>query len=314
MTDKTTVPARFVGCDVGKAEIHVFDSFSGKATRLPNDPAALAIFAAGLDDQCLVICEATGGFEAALLDALAGAGRCVHRADARKVKAFIRSFGTLAKTDTLDARALARYGQERHPQLSLWQPLEHQRDELHLLVSTRRELVRQRTAFSNRIAAPRAAFVADSLSRIRSALDQEIATIDRRIQALLDAHQPLRQAANLLQTIPGIATNTAVTLIAYMPELGRLDRKKAASLAGLAPHPRQSGNANLYRHTKGGRPEIKQALFMAALAAARHHPALSAFYKRLILNRKKPIVAITAVMRKLIVIANAKLRDQFCNF
>ncbi|MBB4633979.1 IS110 family transposase [Sphingosinicella soli] len=185
MTDKTTMPTRFVGCDVGKTEIHIFDTCGAQSVCLPNEPAALAGFAAGLDENCLVICEATGGYEAALLDAVTQAGRAIHRADARKVKAFIRSFGTLAKTDALDARALARYGEERADQLAHWVPGDHQRDQLHLLVSTRRGLVQQRVAFSNRLAAPRAAAVARYLQPVIQALDREIAALDTDIKTLV---------------------------------------------------------------------------------------------------------------------------------
>jgi transposase len=128
MSDLTTGPTRFVGCDVGKLEIVVFDSKTACTRRVPNEPRALAAFAAALTPTALVICEATGGYEAALLDALVEAGRPAHRADARKVKAFIRSLGTLGKTDAIDARALARYGQERHDRLTPWRPRQAARD------------------------------------------------------------------------------------------------------------------------------------------------------------------------------------------
>src|SRR5438270_11069174 len=118
----TWPPTRFIGCDVGKSAIAVFDAGANRGFTLPNERYSLAAFAAGLDASCFVICEATGGHEAALLDALVGAGRAVHRADARKVKAFIRSLGTLCKCDAIHARALARYAQEPHDRLPLWPP------------------------------------------------------------------------------------------------------------------------------------------------------------------------------------------------
>jgi len=313
MLDMTTMPSCFIGCDVGKTSIAAFDSASGRAATLSNDPDALRDFAQGLDPGCLVICEATGGYEAGLLAALADAGRAVHRADARKVKAFIRSLGTLGKSDKIDARALARYGEERHDRLARWQPREVDRDRLHTLVTARRELVRQRTACHNRIAAPGAAPVAERLGRVLAALDREIAGLDADIAALVEASQPLAAAVRTLQSIGGIGATTAAALTALMPELGSLTRRQAASLAGLAPHPRQSGNADHYRRTRGGRPEIKQTLFMAALSAARHDPALSTFYKRLRDNGKKPLVALTALMRKMIILANARLRDQLAS-
>ena len=309
MDDTATVPTRFIGCDVGKAEIVVFDSASGKTTSLPNRADALAAFAASLDPAALVVCEPTGGYEAALLDAMVAAGRAAHRADARKVKAFIRSLGILGKSDAIDAKALAQYGRERHDRLTRWQPREQHRDQLQLLVSMRRDLVRQRVAHRNRRQAPGAAPVAARLQRIIATLDAEIAGI----RALIDACDTLAQTVHTLTDIAGIGQTTAAQLTALMPELGSLNRKQAAALAGLAPHPKQSGTNNAYRRTRGGRPEVKHTLFMAALAAARHNPTLNTFYKRLISNGKKPIVALVAVMRKLITIANARLRDNLAS-
>ncbi len=163
MTQDTPAPARFIGCDVGKAGIVVFDSRDGRIRTIPNQPDDLAAFATGLDHTCLAVCEATGGHEAALLSALMQAGRAAHRADARKVKAFIRSFGTLGKTDAIDARALARSGQERHPRLARWQPPNQERDRLQTLVLTRRDLVDQRVACKNRLSSP-GAQVGDPIS------------------------------------------------------------------------------------------------------------------------------------------------------
>jgi transposase len=309
MDGSTIIPTHFIGCDVGKAEIVVFDSQTEHTTTVSNTGEALARFAASLACEALVICEATGGYEAALLDALVTAGRSVHRADARKVKAFIRSLGILGKSDAIDACALARYGSERHDRLARWQPRDHQRDRLHLLVSARRELVRGRVAYRNRLQAPGMAPIEPRLGRILAALDAEIAGLDTDIDTLINACEPLRQTISVLRSIAGIGPATAAQLTALMPELGTLGRRQAAALAGLAPHPRQSGSKDAYRRTRGGRPEIKHALFMAALAAARHNPTLRDFYQRLKNNGKKPIVAIIAVMRKIIVIANARIRD-----
>lgn len=309
MHDHATIPDSFIGCDVGKAEIVVFDSRSGRITRIANASQALADFADTLEPTGLVVCEATGGYEAGLLEALVAAGRPVHRADARKVKAFIRSFGILGKSDGIDARALAAYGRERHGTLARWQPRDEQRDQLALLVSTRRECVRQRVACRNRLQAPGTAPIAPRLQRILATFDAEIAGLDDDIATLIQACEPLNQAATTLRGIPGIGPATAAQLVALMPELGTLGRRQAAALAGLAPHPRQSGSLDAYRRTRGGRPDVKQALFMAALAAARHNPTLKSFYQRLIANGKKPIVALVAVMRKLLVIANARIRD-----
>lgn len=303
-----TNPEYYVGCDVGKAEIVVYSSRDQTTTNLTNDPANLARFASSLDPDCLVICEATGGYETVLLEALVTAQRPVHRADARKVKAFIRSLGTLAKTDAIDARALARYGQERHDRLKCWVPGDTDQVRLHALVMARRDIVADKTAWGNRQKAPGAKAAYAMIAPILKALDDQLAAINTAIADLIQSGK-LAAKANILQAIPGIGAVTAHSLVALMPELGTLDRKQAASLAGLAPHPKQSGQSNAYRRVRGGRPILRQALFMAAMCATKHNPTLKIFYQRLIANGKKPIVALTATMRKLITIANAKIRD-----
>jgi len=308
MSTLSKTPRGFIGCDVAKTSIVVFDSRDGRTLTIPNRPRDLSAYAERLDPQCLVVCEATGGHEAALLAALTAAGIPAHRADARKVKSFIRSFGTLGKTDAIDAKALARYGQERHTQLPLWQSTDPHRDQLQALVLTRRDLVAERQACTNRLAAPGAAHVLPYLTKIQRCLTTQIAAIDAAIEALIQAHQPLNAAVRTLRQVAGVGPVTAAAMVGLMPELGSLNRRQAAALAGLAPHPRQSGAADAYRRTQGGRPEVKRALFMAALSAAKYNLNLKVFYNRLLANGKKPLVALTAVMRKLVTICNALLR------
>jgi len=308
---QTPSPTRFIGCDVAKREIVVFDSHTSKTRRLENTPEALAAFAGELDEGCLVICEATGGHEAALLEALLAAGIPAHRADARKVKAFIRSFGTLAKSDSIDARALAQYGRERHERLARWRAPERERTRLQSLVATRRSLINDRTAYSNRLSAPGGGSVAPYLEDVLACLDRQIAAIEAEIKSRLKSCNELDRTKRVLTRIPGIGATTAAELIALMPELGSLTRREAASLAGLAPHPKDSGAAQGHRYTKGGRRNLKRSLFMAALSAGRHNPTLRAVKQRLKAQGKKSIVAQTAIMRRLIVIANAKIRDEF---
>jgi transposase len=313
MTQQATnrAPARFIGCDVGKRHIVVFDSAAAKTVQIENKRRALAAFARSLDRDCLALCEATGGHEAALLEALAAAGVPAHRADARKVKAFIRSSGTLGKSDGIDARALARYGAERHGHLRRWSIPDRQRARLQALVRTRRDLVDERSAHNNRLGAPGGKIAAPYLKKLIACLERQIQRIEADIRTLLDECEDLARCRRALTEIKGIGPTTAATLIALMPELGTLTRREAAALAGLAPHPNQSGLTDGYRRTRGGRKEIKQALFLPALTAGRYHPTLKPFRKRMIQDGKKPIVAATAVMRRLIVIANAKVRDEF---
>lgn len=308
MTACSMVPTAFIGCDVGKNSIVVFDSRTGTTCTIANQPDALAALAGELDETCFVVCEATGGYEAGLLDAVTKAGHAIHRADARKVKAFIRSFGMLGKSDAIDARALGRYGEERHRQLPRWHMRDKTRDRLQALVLTRRDLVADRTAWSNRSKAPNGALLEPLITPLRHCLDEQIRAIDDAIAELLDTDHALQRDVATVRTIRGIGEVCAPALIALMPELGSMNRRQAGSLAGLAPHPRQSGQRDAYRPVRGGRPEIKRLLFMAALTASRCDPQLKAFYQRLLTNGKKPIVAITALMRKIIVIANARLK------
>lgn len=209
-------------------------------------------------------------------------GAARHRADARKVKAFIRSLGRLAKTDRIDAEGLTRYGQER--------------------AAHRRRLTAPTTA-------PTSAPLRPHLEPLLAQLADTIAAIDAEIETVLAGAAELRRRRELIQTMPGCGRVAATALVALLPEFGHVERKAIASLAGLAPHPRQSGQADRYRRVRGGRSELRRLLFMAALSASRHHPGLRAFYQGLVDRGKKKIVAITAVMRKLLTILNAQLRD-----
>ena len=202
---------------------------------------------------------------------------------------------------------LARYGQERHDRLARWKPQPAEQQKLHALVMARRDIVAACTAWSNRSKAPGAAAIQPLIDPIVHSFKAQLKAIDSAIAALVRNGQ-LAAKARTLQTITGIGAITAYSLLALMPELGTLSRKQAASLAGLAPHPRQSGAKNAYRSVRGGRPAVRNALFMATLAAARSNPQIRDFYQRLIANGKKPIVAITAAMRKIITFANAALK------
>jgi transposase len=148
------------------------------------------------------------------------------------------------------------------------------------------------------------------LEALVESFEAQIEAIEADIYALCAECEPVAKAVQTLVTIQGVGQKTATALIALMPELGWLPRRQAAALAGLAPHPNQSGQTDAYRRTRGGRPEIKRILFMAAISAAKHNPTLGAFYKPLLNAGKKPLLAITAIMRKLVVIANAKLKSQ----
>lgn len=237
MSHPATPVSRFIGCDVGKTAIVVFDSMTGRSRSIANEPQALSDFASGLEPTCFVVCEATGGYEGALLAALLAAGVPVHRADARKVKAFIRSFGTIGKTDAIDAKALARYGSDRCAELARWQARDRERLRLQGLVLARRDMVRDRLAYANRRAAPGAEPAQAHLDALLASFDAQIKAIDADINVLTAQCQPIARAVNTLVAIEGMGAKTATALIALMPELGSLARRQAAALAGLMAKP-----------------------------------------------------------------------------
>jgi transposase len=310
MTQVSNTSSGFIGCDVAKASIVVHDGRTGRQRTIRNTPKDLALFARQLDPTCLVICEATGGYELTLLAAMVEAGIPVHRADARKVKAFIRSHGTLAKTDRLDAAALARYGADRDTGLSRWKPIDPQRAALHALVQARQDLVTSRTAHKNRCAAPGSEPARPFLEKTVAALDVQIKAIEQAIKAEIRANPMLSKAVKVLCSICGVGFLTAAGLLALMPELGTLNRRQIASLGGLAPHPWQSGQTDKYRFIRGGRRDVRAILFMAALSASRFNTTLRAFYLQLLARGKLKRVALTAVMRKLLITCNALLRRE----
>ncbi len=309
MTKSAKPSAHVLGCDVGKDEIAIFDSRANRYMTVANRPDTLKIFAGNLSNDAFIVCEATGGYEKPLLTALTRAGISAHRADARKVKAFIRSLGRLAKTDAIDAQGLARYGQDRQADLALWKPAGADMEALQTLVRLRTQIVKDHTAWRNQLQAPGSGPVKAHLEVMIETCKERLKAIEADIDRLIQGNEGLKARVEIIQNVKGCGATTAHALAALMPELGSLGRKRAASLAGLAPHPYQSGKRDGYRRIRGGRPDVKRALFMAAMAATRYNPGLKTFYERLVAAGKKKLVALTAVMRKLITIIDARIRD-----
>ena len=313
-----TIPQQVLGCDVGQDSIVIFDSLSATTHSVDNKPAALRRALAALSseaaDSPLLVCEATGGHEAELLTLAQGAGLPAHRADPRKARAFIDSLRSQAKSDAIDAEALARYGLERGDRLALWQPPSKSQQELRALVRLRIDLVDCRADFKRRLKAPGKGPDKDHIRLAIEALSQRIEALEADIDSRIEQDAGLLESRAVIQLIPGFGARIATALVALMPELGQINRRQAAALAGLAPHPNQSGKSDAYRRVRGGRPELRRLLFMAALSAARYHPELKTQYESLLARGKKKIVAIVAIARKLITIANAKVRDaqQLC--
>lgn len=300
---------RVLGADVAKDTILVHDSATGRCWSIANDPAALRKALAPHADYDWLVCETTGGHERRLLDAAADLGLRACRADAAQVKAFIASHGGRAKTDRIDAAWLSRYGLDRADQLKAWRTPRPEQEAFAELLRHRQELIAQRVQAKNRRSAPGGAWLHPLLDEQIAFFTSQIRRIDAQLEQLLEAAPDLARDERALRTIPGVGPVAARTLLALMPELGQLGPKQAASLAGLAPHPHQSGQTRQRRRMNGGRTGLRPVLFMAALTAARAHPALAAAYQRLLIAGKPKRLALAAIARKLVVIANAVLRD-----
>jgi len=255
----------------------------------------------------LVILETTGGYEMGLVQYLLTKGISVHRADTRKAKYFMRSLGKEAKSDNIDALGLARYGYER---LVLYVASSFHQEHLKQLSQRRLDLKQIMVQEKNRHQAPnQSACIQTSCQTMITALEAQLALVDAEIEASIKAIPEQKARQKILVEIDGIGETISSALLALLPELGRVDRKQIASLAGLAPHPCESGQKVGYRRCKGGRQEVRSILFMAAMSASRSKGPLGQFYKDLLARGKKKMVALTALMRKIVVIANAKLRD-----
>jgi transposase len=304
-----SVPAQVLGVDIAKDTVTVYDSHTHTVRTIANERPAIRRMLSACGHDCLVVCEPTGGHEKALLEECVKAGLPAHRADTTRLKAFIRSFGKLAKTDAIDAELIAAYGRERWRSLELWVLPGPDQDRLQALVRRRRELVAMKVAETNRAKAPGAPGLAASFKTMLRAIEAQIERTGKLIDALIAASRRLARRLAVCTAMQGIGRQTAQTLLGLMPELGTLSRRQAASLAGLAPHPHESGTLKGYRRMRGGRRDIPAVLFMPAMIAARGKGEFAAFYERLTTNGKKPILAIAAVMRKIIITLNARLRD-----
>lgn len=293
------------GVDVAKAWIDVVGP-DGKHHRVMNP--ALPAFAAEVAAVAgKAVFEATGGCEEPLRLALAAAGARAVRVNPRQARAFARGMGQQAKTDRVDAGMLRQMGLRLD--LRDCPPDPEELRKLKALVTRRRQLVEARKAEATALHQTLDAFAAASIRRVIAMLAAEIKSIEGAIEALMKAHPVLAARSALLRSAPGVGPVVASVLLAQMPELGALRPGAAASLVGVAPLARDSGTWHGKRTIGGGRKPLRDALFMAALAAARHDPALGAFNTRLRERGKAPKQAIIAVARKLVIALNAMIRD-----
>lgn len=255
--------------------------------------------------QCVIV-EATGGFERSLIAACLEAGLQTCLVNPRQVRDFARGMGWLAKTDRLDAKVLALFGQHAQPR-----PLEkssEKRQELDQLVTRRRQLMAAQTAETNRREQTTSKLARKSIDTMLAAIRKQLAKLDAEIARLIQADDSWRNTDRILKTVPGVGDVTSAALIAELPELGQLNRQAIASLVGLAPFSRDSGRMHGQRSIWGGRKSVRTALYMAALTASRCNPVIRAFALRLKQSGKRTKVVLTACMRKLLVILNTMLK------
>ncbi len=298
---------QFIGVDVAKPVLAI--QFPDQAWSTANTAQGHVAFIAKLQPlgPVHVICEATGGYERALVLALHQAGIAVSVINPRQVRDFARACGRLAKTDAIDAAVLRDYGERLRPAAQA-APAEGE-CEFAELVRARQEVVALITDELNRREhATVPALV--KLSRARQKqLERQLAELDGLIDAHIAAHAGLTAKAERLTQVAGVGRVTALTVLALLPELGRIGDAQASALVGVAPLNHDSGQFRGQRHIHGGRAAVRRVLYMAALAAIRHNEILKAFYQRLRLNGKPAKVALTAVMRKLTVLLNRLLRN-----
>jgi transposase len=298
-----------VGIDVSKDRLDV-------AVRPSGESFAVERNASGLDrlierlrplSPQLVALEATGGFETVAAAALAAAGLPVVVINPAQIRAFAKALGQRAKTDPIDAAVIARFAEATKPEP---RPLADEATRLLAdLIARRRQIIEMIGAESQRekrISMPR---LRKSIRRVIGMLEKELASLDADIDDAVRGSPAWREKEDLLASVPGIGPIIARTLMAELPELGRLSRKQIAALAGLAPFTRQSGQWRGRSFIGGGRASVRTALFMGALVAMQHNPVLKVFFDRLRAAGKPKMVAIIAVARKLLTILNAILRD-----
>lgn len=255
----------------------------------------------------LIVVEATGGYEEAVVLALFEAGLPVALVSPQRVRQYARAKGQLAKTDPLDAQLLAEYGKAIQPRLFAGKSEE--RAQLSALVGRRNQLNEMLQAEKNRLRGQTGA-VRSSLQTVIACLEAELHQMDQEIHALLQKDAELQAQEKLLRTAKSIGAVTAATLLADLPELGQLDRQQIAALVGVAPMNSDTGRKRGYRKTKGGRPNVRRTLYMATLTGIRYNPVLKPHYEQLRKRGKEKKVAITACMRKMLTILNAMMRDQ----
>ncbi len=306
---KIETPQVFIGIDVSKSswDVQLLEKRSF-TIRVDQDAMPRLLEELGPPTAALVVIEATGGLERQLVAGLIDAGWSVAVVNPRQVRDFAKALGRLAKTDHIDAETLALYGQRVQPRPA--QKVPEKQQELEALVVRRRQLVGLRSMEKMRRQQASHKATSRSIDKVLKVLDQQIAALDKAIAQLVQTDDDWRTKRGLLESVPGVGATTSATLVAELPELGRLNRQQIASLAGLAPFNHDSGKFRGQRRIRGGRAALRTTLYMAALTAMRCNDKLRAFAHRLHKSGKPFKVVITACMRKLLTILNTLVRSQ----
>ena len=299
----------FVGIDVAKDSFEVASEPADLKLSLPNDPAGRQqlLDALGAHPVGLIVLEATGGYERDLVVALLHQGFHAVVVNPRQVRDFARGIGKLAKTDRIDAAVLARFAEVVKPQPR--PPAAGNAPVLAELVMRRRQLSDLLTQESNRLPKAQHVSVRKSVQKSIRALEQQITNLDKLIRRNIESDDGLRRKDQIVQSVNGIGSGTSAMLLGRLPELGRLNRQEIAALVGLAPWDEESGTWTGKSRIWGGRKEVRTMLYMAALSAIRHNPTIRDFYHRLKSKGKLFKGALTACMRKLLVILNTLVRN-----
>jgi transposase len=299
----------FVGIDISKKHLDIFLTPTDTSFTVPNTEAGIVKLAARLRQVApqIILLEATGGYEFLAVAALREAGLPACFINPRQVRDFARSLGILAKTDRIDARVLAQFAEKLRPEP---RPLpDAQQQELKHLMVRRRQLLEMIQMEQNRLQISHFPRVKQSIQAALQALKEQLRQLDRDIDDFFRRYPVWLDQNQLLRSVPGVGPQTSLSIMAWLPELGNLNRREIAALVGVAPFNRDSGAWRGKRSIRGGRPQVRRALYMATLAAMRFNAVIRTFYQRLLLNGKAKKLALTACMRKLLTMLNAMMKN-----
>ena len=305
----TSSTGTYVGIDVAKDRLDIAVLGEGRVWQVDNTRDGIAHLVQQMEalQPELIVVEATGGYQRGVVEGLFQAGLAVAVVNPARVRQFARACGLLAKTDKLDAQVLAVFGQRVGPRQ--YEAKSEAGKQLSALLVRRRQLDEMLKAEQNRLRTlPQS--VKSSAERVIACLKDEKKTLDTQIQQFMKEQEDWQEQTEILNSAPGVGKVTTATLLAELPELGKMDRKKIAALVGVAPMNFDSGRKRGYRKTKGGRGDVRSVLYMSTLVATRYNPLIQAHYQQLLKRGKLKKVALTACMRKFLTILNAMLRDR----